>query len=346
MATEARNVNSFHFASKIGFGASAIATMNHPVSERQAEDVLERVYAAGIRHFDTAPLYGYGLSELRLGRFLRQQERSSFTVSTKAGRILVPPRGETVDRAIWAAPLNLKPVFDYSYEGTMRSLEQSASRLGFPDFDLVFIHDADRFNHGDAYERAFDQAMDGCYRALDELRSAGYIRAIGVGVNECDVATRFVRAGAFDAVMIAGRYTLLDNDALDELLPEAARRGTAVVAAAIFNSGILAAGGANLRSATYNYRPPPDAVAKRVALLTEICARHEVPIQAAALQFPLRNPAVTEVIIGIGQAGHVAANVAWATFPIPDLLWDDLRTAGLLRADAPTAALTTPLFHL
>ena len=332
------------FASRIGFGTSGIGTMNQPVSEAEAEDLLGRAYAAGIRNFDTAPFYGHGLSELRLGRFLRQQDRRTFTVSTKVGRILVPPRGEPIDRGIWAAPLELKPVFDYSYAGTLRAFEQSANRLGFSDIDLVHIHDADRFTHGDGYERVFDQAMDGCYRALVELRSAGHIRAIGVGVNESDTATRFVRAGTFDVVMIAAHYTLLDNDALDELLPEAALCGTAVVAAAVFNSGILAAQRDAVSGATYNYQPAPGVVAERVARLREICAKHGVPAGAAALQFPLRNPAVAAIILGMIEPEQVAQNVAWANAAIPEALWDDLRAAGLLRADAPTGPFTSSPF--
>ena len=197
----------------------------------------------------------------------------------------MPPRGESFDRGIWAAPLELKPVFDYSNEGALRSYEQSANRLGFSDFDVVHIHDVDRFTHGDAYEHVFDQVMNGCYRALDELRAAGHIGAIGVGVNESDVAARFVRAGYFDVVMIAGRYTLLDNDAFDELVSEAARRGTAVVAAAVFNSGVLAAARAGLNGSTYFYRPASDAITERVSRLAEVCAKllEAMPIKRRVL---------------------------------------------------------------
>lgn len=346
MTTQAPPLPGLPFASRIGFGSSGIGTMNQQVSEREAEELLQHAYAAGIRNFDTAPFYGFGLSELRLGRFLRQLPRHTFTVSTKVGRILVPPRGESLDRGIWAAPLQLKPVFDYSYEGTMRALEQSANRLGFSDVDLVHIHDVDRYTHGEAYERVFEHAMEGCYRALDELRAAGHLRAIGVGVNETAAALRFVRAGRFDAVMIAGRYTLLDNDALDDLVPEAAKRGTAVVAAAVFNSGILAAERSAARSATYNYARAPDAVTERVARLAEICVKHGVPVGAAALQFPLRNAAIAAIIVGMSELAHVDTNVAWANASIPDALWDDLRTAGLLRTDAPTGSLTAAPFAI
>jgi D-threo-aldose 1-dehydrogenase len=323
------------FASSIGFGGSGVGTLYRPVSDQQADEVMRAAYDAGLRYFDTAPLYGYGLSELRLGRFLRSVPRDSFTLSTKVGRYLVPPRGEAVDQGVWANALPLKPVYDYSYDGTMRSYEQSASRLGFANFDILYIHDVDRFNHGAEYDRTFGQAMDGCYRALDELRSAGDIRAIGVGVNESDVATRFVRAGNFDAVMIAGRYTLLEQEALNDLVPEATAKGVELVAVGIFNSGILAASAADAAAATYNYGPIPPEVAEKARKLRQVCDAHGVPVQAAALQFPLRQPAVSAVVIGVSSPKRVAQNSEWAKWPIPPTLWADLRTAGLLRGDAP-----------
>ena len=209
------------FPSKLGFGASGLGTLYRDVSEREAAEVLAEAYETGFRYFDTSPFYGHGLSELRLGSFLRTVPRDSVMVSTKAGRYLVPPYGEKVDYGWWAAPLRLKPVFDYSYDGTMRSLEQSASRVGITDFDLVYIHDVDRFTHGADFERRFDEAVEGCYRALSDLRKGGFIKAVGVGVNESDVATQFVKACRLDAVMIAGRYTLLDQSALVDLFPAA-----------------------------------------------------------------------------------------------------------------------------
>jgi D-threo-aldose 1-dehydrogenase len=332
------------FKSRLGFGASGLGSLYRPVSDKQADETLEAAYAAGLRYFDTAPLYGYGLSELRLGRFLRSMPRDSFTVSTKVGRYLTPPRGEALDYGIWSHPLHLKPVYDYSYEGTMRAFEQSASRLGFSDFDILYIHDVDRFNHGEAYDRVFGQAMEGCYRALDELRSAGHVRAIGVGVNESDVATRFLKSGRFDLVMIAGRYTLLEQDALSDLLPEAMRQAVEIVPVGIFNSGILAAAAVDTADSTYNYAPAPQAVTERVGKLHEICAVHGVPAQAAALQFPFGHPAVSAVVIGMSQPKRVAQNAEWARWPIPAELWGDLKSSGLLRADAPCNFKGSPLF--
>jgi D-threo-aldose 1-dehydrogenase len=331
------------FKSRLGFGASGLGSLYRPVSEKQADETLETAYTAGLRYFDTAPLYGYGLSELRLGRFLRSVPRDSFTLSTKVGRYLTPPLGEPLDYGIWAHPLHLKPVFDYSYDGTMRAFEQSASRLGFSDFDILYIHDVDRFNHGENYDRTFGQAMEGCYRALDELRTAGHVRAIGVGVNESDVATRFLQAGRFDLVMIAGRYTLLEQDALADLLPEAVRQGTEIVPVGIFNSGILAAAAADTSSSTYNYALAPEAVTERVRKLHDICDGHGVPVQAAALQFPFGHPAVSAVVIGMSQPKRVAQNMEWAQWPIPSALWEDLKSSGFLRADAPCVFTGSPL---
>jgi len=310
------------FASRLGFGASGIGTLYRDVTEAQAAEVLAAAYDGGMRYFDTAPLYGHGLSELRLGTFLRTIDRKSVTVSTKAGRYMAPPYGEKVDYGLWASPLRLKPVFDYSYAGTMRSLEQSANRLGIADFDLVYIHDVDRFTHGDAYERRFNEAVEGCYRALDDLRKAGHIKAIGVGVNESDVATRFIEACALDAVMMAGRYTLLDRAAEADLLPEAAHRGVEIVVAGVFNSGILATGPGN-SGTTFDYGAPPEEVVARAKRIEAICERHGVPLQAAAIQFAFRNPHVSAAVLGMSRPERIAQNLDWAKLPIPDALWQE-----------------------
>ncbi|MBX4862899.1 aldo/keto reductase [Rhizobium sophorae] len=311
------------FASRLGFGASGIGTLYRDVSEAQAAEVLAEAYDGGMRYFDSAPLYGHGLSEHRLGSFLRTIDRKTVTVSTKVGRYLVPPYGETVNYGLWASPLRLKPVFDYSYAGTMRSLEQSASRLGIADFDLIYIHDVDRFTHGDAYERRFNEAIEGCYRALDDLRKAGHVKAIGVGVNESDVATRFIRVGTFDAVMMAGRYTLLDRGAEVDLLPEAKRQGVEIVVAGVFNSGILAAGPAS-SGTTFDYGAPPQVVVARAKAIEEVCNGHGVPLQAAAIQFPFRDPQVSAAVLGMSRPERIAQNLGWAKFPIPDALWIDV----------------------
>jgi D-threo-aldose 1-dehydrogenase len=322
MSSDAR-ARRLSFPSRLGFGASGLGTLYRDVSEREAAEVLMEAYEAGFRYFDTSPFYGHGLSELRLGAFLRTVSRDSVMVSTKAGRYLVPPYGEKVDYGWWAAPLRLKPVFDYSYDGTMRSLEQSASRIGITDFDLVYIHDVDRFIHGANFERRFNEAVEGCYRALRDLRRGGFIKAIGVGVNEGDVAARFIQACDLDAVMIAGRYTLLDQSALDDLFPVARTTGTQIVAAGIFNSGILAAGPDNA-SATYDYGAPPAEVVDKAKRIRDLCARYGVPLQAAAIQFPLRDATVSAAVLGMSRRGRAQQNVAWSRWPIPDALWAEL----------------------
>lgn len=315
--------NKIGFASRLGFGASGIGTLYRDVTEAQAAEVLAAAYDGGMHYFDTAPLYGHGLSELRLGTFLRTIERKTVTVSTKAGRYMVPPYDEKVDYGLWVSPLRLKPVFDYSYAGTMRSLEQSASRLGIADFDLVYIHDVDRFTHGGAYERRFNEAIEGCYRALDDLRKAGHIKAIGVGVNESNVATRFIKACSLDAVMMAGRYTLLDRAAEADLLGEATRQGVEIVVAGVFNSGILATGPSS-SGTTFDYGVPPQEVVVRAKRIEEICKRHGVALQAAAIQFPFRNPQVSAAVLGMSRPERITENLAWAQQAIPEELWSEI----------------------
>ena len=326
------------FATRLGFGASGLGTLYRNVSDGEAQATLEAAYAAGMRYFDTAPLYGHGLSELRLGRFMRGVPRHDLTVSTKVGRTMVPPRGEAVDYGLWAEPLRLKPVFDYSYDGTMRSLEQSVNRLGFERIDVVYIHDVDRFTHGDTYRRMFDDAMAGAYRALDELRRNGHVAAIGVGVNESDVATAFLKAGHFDVVMMAGRYTLLDQAALADLLPTAERQGVQVVAAGIFNSGILAKATDTTQPLTFDYRAAPDDLVARVRRMVEICDDFGVPFQAAAIQFPFGHKSVVCAVLGMSRPERIAENLGWASVTIPDALWTALKAAGLLDAAAPVPA--------
>jgi D-threo-aldose 1-dehydrogenase len=327
---------SIGFKSRIGVGGSGLGTLYQNVSDEQAQDMLIAAHEGGMRYFDTAPFYGYGKSELRLGRFLRGVPRDSFTVSTKVGRYLTPPLGEPLEYGSWAKPLHLRPVFDYSYDGTMRAFEQSANRFGFADFDVLFIHDVDRYTHGDRYEEMFGQAMDGCYRALDELRAAGHVRAIGIGINESEPAERFLKAGTFDVVMIAGRYTLLEQGALDRLLPTAEAQNVEVVAVGIFNSGVLAAPAAQVATSNYNYTRVPTDIANRVERLHAVCGNYTVPVQAVALQFPFGHPAISTVLIGCSHPDHIAQSLDWASIPIPDALWADLKAAGCLAADVPT----------
>ncbi|TQS08407.1 aldo/keto reductase, partial [Microbispora hainanensis] len=270
-------------------------------------------WQAGIRYFDTAPHYGSGLAEQRLGRFLRglpAQDAAQAVVSTKIGRVLVPGRGEEEG---FPGRTGFVRVRDYSRDGVLRSLDDSLKRTGLDHFDLVFIHDPD-----DYWEQAAGQA----YPALAELRDQGVIGAIGAGMNQARMLTRFVRETDLDAVLVAGRYTLLDRSAAEELLPECERRGVAVIAGGVFNSGILAGG------TTYDYDAAPPTVLERARELGRVCASHGVPLPAAALRFPHRHPAVTTVLIGARSAEEIAEDLTLAAADIPDTLWEDLDHAG------------------
>jgi D-threo-aldose 1-dehydrogenase len=318
----------------IGFGTGPLGNLYHAMTDEAADAALSEGHARGIRYFDTAPFYGFGLSELRLGRFLRGVPRDSFILSSKVGRCMVPPRGAPFDKGGWAAPLELRPVFDYSYDGAMRSIEQSVIRLGFERIDILLLHDVDRWTFGAAFDRVFATAMEGAYRALVELRDAGHVAAIGVGVNEADVAADFIRAGRFDCVMLAGRYTLLDQTALDELLPLALARGVEVLAAGVFNSGILAQSPPYVRP-MFNYAPASPEIVARASRIAAACAAHGVPPQAAAVQFPHGHPAVKAVVLGLTEPAHVRQALDWRDVDIPPALWHQLKQDGLVRSDAP-----------
>jgi D-threo-aldose 1-dehydrogenase len=297
--------------------------------------MLSAGYDLGLRLFDTAPLYGSGLAEHRTGNFLRQKTRADLVVSTKVGRWFRPAPGGA-NRGNWAGGLEFDAVLDYSYDGAMRSFEQSLLRLGLSRVDVLLIHDVDVYTHGsrEACDRRFDEAMAGAYRALIELRQSGDVSAIGVGVNESDMCARFARAGDFDCMLLAGRYTLLEQGALDEFLPLCAAKNIGVLAGGTFNSGILASG--PRPGSKYNYSDAPTAVRERVSRLGEVCRAHGVPLAAAAIQFPLGHPQVSSVVIGAVSAPEIQENFELMTQSIPSQLWTDLKSEGLLRADAPT----------
>ncbi|MBD3148610.1 aldo/keto reductase [Microbispora camponoti] len=298
---------------RYGLGTAPLGGLFAPVSEDEAEQVLAAAWQAGIRYFDTAPHYGSGLAEERLGRFLRALPRDAAAeavVSTKVGRLLVPGQGEEEG---FPGRTGFVRVRDYSREGVLRSLDDSLTRTGLDHFDLVFIHDPD-----DHWEQAAGQA----FPALAELRDQGVIGAVGAGMNQAEMLTRFVRETDLDAVLVAGRYTLLDRSAAEQLLPECERRGVAVVAGGVFNSGILAGG------VTFDYDAAPPEVLERVRELGRACAAHGVPLPAAALRFPHRHPAVANVLIGARSAEEITEDLALAAADIPDALWEDLDHAG------------------
>ena len=313
----------------LGYGGGSL----FPVSaEREAEDVLAYAYSRGFRYFDTAPLYANGLGEHWFGTALRQRDRDAFVLSTKVGRRLRPQCSTPAptDR------LAFEYFYDYSYDGVMRSLEDSLQRLGLCRVDIVYIHDVNPRWQGNAYEARFAEAMDGAYPALERLRSEGVVRAIGVGVKGADVCMRFAHAGDFDLFMLAGGYTLLEHAALDTFLPYCARHGIGVVVASPFNSGILATGA--VHGATFFYTEAPPGIVERTRALEAVCARHRVPLGAAALQFTLAHPAVVSAVCGYRTPAEVDTNLRWSTHPIPDALWDELKASALIPEHAPTDA--------
>ncbi|WP_113889446.1 aldo/keto reductase [Roseiarcus fermentans] len=322
--------------SELGFGGAPLGNLYRPLTEKEARTTLETVWATGCRYFDTAPLYGLGLSETRLNGFLRPKPRHSYLLSTKVGRLLevCKPQERSRPNAFFETP-SRRERFDYSYDGVLRSLEQSLERLGLDSIDIVFAHDVDLTTHGcsEAVECRLAEFMNGGYRALDELRAAGVVKAIGAGVNECEAAEAFARAGDFDVFMIAGRYTLLEQDALTNFLPMCRQMGIGVVVGGPFNSGILATGVKS--DAHYNYRPPPDAVKARVRRIQTVCRDHNVRLPEAALHFPLGHPAVLSVVPGVARASEARRNAAMMAKKIPPALWRALKGEGLLREDAP-----------
>jgi D-threo-aldose 1-dehydrogenase len=313
--------------SALSLGTAPLGNLFAPVAEEDADATVRVALEAGLTYVDTAPHYGLGLAERRLGRLLAGRPRDSFTLSTKVGRLVRPlGPGETADPEGFADAPPARRVWDFSGDGVRRSLEESLDRLGLERVDIVLVHDPDDHER-DAREQAFP--------ALAELRDQGVVRAIGAGMNQAEMLTRFVRELDLDVVLVAGRYTLLDQRALAELLPACAARGTAVVVGGVFNSGLLAD---PRPGAAFDYAPAPPELVDRAVRLAEVCARHGTPLRAAALAFPFAHPAVTSVLVGARSAAEVKDAVACFEWPVPDALWADLVDSGLLRADVPTPA--------
>lgn len=323
-------------ATQLGFGGAQIGDMFVKVSNAEADQVIQATYDAGIRYFDTSAWYGRGLSEHRLGQFLRNQPRDSFVLSTKVGRVLYRPANPetfTINDSIGGLQFEYR--WDFTYDGILRSYEDSLLRLGMNRVDLLLIHDLDITEHGskEAVDRHFKDLCDSGWKALEELRSSGEIKGIGAGINIVGMIPRFLENFDIDLFLIAMPYTLLDQDALDGDLPMCAERGVGVVVGAPFCSGILAAGAA--KGATYNYAAASESVLTKVGRIQAACERHEVPLTAAALQFPLGHRSVASVIPGVYTVEQVKENVRLMGIEIPSQLWDELKAEGLLHKDAP-----------
>jgi D-threo-aldose 1-dehydrogenase len=325
----------------LGFGGSSLGNLYRETDDATAAATIRHACERGFTYFDTAPFYGFGLSESRLGTALATH--STVVISTKVGRVLEPlPPGEPSGARygfVNAAPY--EPVFDYSYDGVMRSFEASCRRLRRERLDIVFAHDLGAATHGDDHARHFKEFIDGGYVALRALREAGAVGAIGLGVNEWQVCEQALSVADFDCMLLAGRYTLLDQSALASMLPLCERRGVSVIVGGPYNSGILMHGSRAAAGALYDYAPAPEAVRQRVARMEEICAAHGVALPAAALQFPLAHPVVASVIPGIANVAQVDDTLRLATATIPPVFWSDMKAAGLLSALAPTPTTTS-----
>jgi D-threo-aldose 1-dehydrogenase len=324
---------------KLGFGGATIGGIGTRVTEAQAQATLDAAWDAGLRYFDTAPWYGRGVSELRAGRLLREKPRNEFVVSTKVGRILRAPADMAAfDGSPWHGGGPFEVQFDYSYDGILRAYEDSLQRLGLARIDLAIVHDLDLGYHAPQarWDALMAQLITGGWRALTELRCAGLIKGIGVGINPRGMIPRFLELFDPDFFLLAGRYTLMEQETLVDELPACVERGVGIVIGAVFGSGLLATGATP--GARYNYRAPTPVEIDQVTRIKTICDRYGVPLAAAALQFPLAHPAVASVIPGPASPAEVQLNVQAMRYPIPAELWRELKTAGLLHADAPTPA--------
>jgi D-threo-aldose 1-dehydrogenase len=296
---------------QLGLGTAPLGGLFEAVADDEALRTVEAAWNAGIRFFDTAPLYGHGLAEQRLGAVLRTKPRDEFVLATKVGRVLragAPPEPGQAYKGV--PPVN--PVFDFSYDGVMRSVDESLTRLGLDRIDILHIHDPDEH---------FEEALSGAYRALDRLRAEGSIQAVGAGMNQWEMLVRFAREASFDCFLLAGRYTLLDRSGGIELLPLCVERGIAIIAGGVFNSGILAD---PRPGSTFNYKAASPDLVKRAKELDAICARHGVDLKAAAIQFPLRHPAVRIVLTGCRSVSELEDNVRAFRTSIPNDLWREL----------------------
>lgn len=319
----------------LGFGGAPLGDLYERLDEGVAQAAVTAAFAAGINLVDTSPLYGHGLSEHRIGAALRSVPRDSVVLSSKVGRWMEAGKPKT-DGSGYLGGLPHPAVIDYSYDGAMRSFEQSLLRLGTDRIDILLIHDVDVWTHGDQMERRFGEAMDGAYRALERLRASGAVKAIGIGVNEAEMCERFARTGDFDVMMLAGRYTLLEQGALDGFLPLALEKKIAIMLAGVFNSGILATGAR--AGAHYNYSAAPPEIIARVERIEAICRAHDVALPQAALAFAGAHPAVSSVVLGAVTPEQVRQNIALFSATTPAGLWSDLKSEGLVAPHAPTPA--------
>lgn len=319
----------------LGFGSAPLGNYLRPLSEADCDATLEAAWDSGMRYFDTAPFYGFGLSETRVGRLLKKVKRSDYVISTKVGRLFEPCAVEEMNSGFFKDTPQLRFYYDYSYDGVMRSYEESLQRLGIDNVDILYVHDVDAFCHGgrEGSEAAIQSLLKlGGWRALTELRDSGAISAIGAGVNEWQPCARLLELADPDLFLLAGRYTLLEQDPIDTLFPQCAKRGAGVVIGGPYNSGILAG------LTTYNYAEAPPEIAQRAQALDAVCRAHGVPIIRAALQFVAAHPVVVSVIPGGQNVKETRQNAALLNETIPAALWAELKAKHLIHPQSPTPA--------
>ena len=306
----------------IGLGTAPLGGLFSPVSDADAEATIERAWSLGVRFFDTAPLYGFGLAERRLGNFLRRRQRDSFAISTKVGRVLRPATAAAEDGHYKGTPAE-RPQFDFSYDGVMRSVEESLARLGLDRIDVLLVHDPDEH---------YEDAVAGAFRALRRLRDDGTVKAIGAGMNQSEMLARFAEAAPVDCFLLAGRYTLLDQGALTTLFPVCRAKNIGIILCGIYNSGILANPGSG---AKFNYEDADPALVDRALALQALCRKHGTELKAAAVQFCMAHPAVTVALQGARTAAEVSDNIAMAGRLVPSAFWQELRERNMVDAAAP-----------
>lgn len=321
---------------ELGMGTAPLGNLYKAVNDEDAHDVLTMAWDAGIRYYDTAPLYGFGLSETRLNRFLRGKPRGEYVLSTKVGRLLEATTEENRDGiGKWFDVPNRKQIYDYSYDGIMRSLEFSLERLGVDRTDILYVHDIDLANHGtqDILNSKYNELMDSGHKALVELRDQGVIKAFGVGVNEWQPCQYLAERGDFDLFLLAGRYTLLEQKALDTFLPLCEQQGLGVIIGGAYNSGILATG--PVPGAWFDYELAPKNILDKVGQIQSVCEQNSSRMVDAAFQFPLLHPSVLSVIPGGQGVSEMTSNIQAAKTEIPSALWAQLKSNGLMHSDAP-----------
>ena len=317
-----------------GMGCAALGNLYRAISDQQAAQFLRAAWDAGMRYFDTAPLYGFGLSERRLGDFLRNladDQADPWQLSTKVGRVLAPDHSHHKGCDCYVDALPFRPIFDYSYAGVMRSYADSIQRLGTDAIDILYIHDIGAVTHGDTHAATMAIAMTSGYTALDELRRNGNIKGFGLGVNEWQVCVEAMQHGHWDVFLLAGRYSLLEQSPVNTLLPLCQQHGSAVVLGGVFNSGILAS--SEKSSSNYNYQQAPAHIIDKAEQLAAICSSHNTQLPAAALHFAHSHPAIASVLLGGNSLPQLKQNIGWINQPVPPQLWQAMQQNGLIQAN-------------